>query len=355
MELLDEADKSETFLSKLPLLTAIIYMGVTQMVATQQKTLADLLNMHVVKPFQDYTGPIPETVPAIRLDGREWASGNIVFAQRLGALESEDRERIEAWGQNTFNLPDLLTTFEDSIKLQPNSGFLTGIRGVVDAEDGLYVAIGASYVQSAVSQDGMKYFEVKGPVTVSYIRKGEGQEETVTDVVLLPYNRDSVSFTPDQFRAINAPEAKRANIIHGRDMEQEEIVEDGKAIHFAWASYNPDVVVPLVPKIFEFNKEAYGRDRNMGLELPFNEPSGKGKGRALIASRLWSGSMLYGCEVGGVDILLLGVVKKDAEGVAQKLEPWQNDALNAIRNGDTVLYSPRGTYVRAAGNVQLSK
>src|SRR3989338_8235337 len=283
MELLDEADKSETFLSKLPLLTAIIYMGVTQMVATQQKTLADLLNMHVVKPFQDYTGPVPETVPAIRLDGREWASGNIVLAQRLGALESGDEERINAWGENYFDLSDLLAVFEDSIKLQPNSGFLTGIRGVVDAGDGLYVAVDASYVKSAVSKDGMKYFEVEGPVTVRYIRKNdEGQEESVTetvaDVVLLPYDMDSVSFTPDQFRAINAPEAKRANVIHGRGMEQKEIVKGGKVIHFAWASYNPDVVVPLVPKMFEFNEKTYGYDTNMGLYLP-SDPSVYGEGR----------------------------------------------------------------------------
>ena len=324
------------------------------MTQTAERTLIERLNSHIVLPFQDYTGPIPETVPAIRLDGREWASGNVVLKQKLDALVSRDKERISAWGGYYFDLSDLLAAFEDRIKLQTDSGFLKGIRGVVEAEDGLYVAVDAGRVQSAVSQDGMKYFEVKGPVTVSYIRKGEKQEETVAEVVLLPYDRDSVRFTPDQFRAINAPEAKRADIIYGRDMEQEEIVKDGKVIHFAWASYNPDVVAPLVPKIFRFNKETYGYDTNMGLYLP-SEPSEKGEGRALVADGLGGGSRLVGYGLLGDFGRLLGVVPKDAEGVAQKLAPWQNDALNVMGEGGIVAYSPNGPYVRAAGNVQPAK
>ncbi len=323
---------------------------------TAGKTLTGLLNGGE-NPFQNYMGHIPETVPSIRLDGREFASGDVVFEKRLQALLSEDKERIGALGENYFDLSDLLVAFEDSIKLQPNSGFLTGIRGVVDAEDGSYVAVDAGHVKSAVSLDGMKYFKVKGPVTVSYIRQNnEGQKKEVTeivaDAVLLHYNGDSVSFTPDQFRAINAPEAKRANIIHGRDMKQEEIIKDGKVIHFAWKAYNPNVVSLLVQKIFEFNKEKYGYDANMGFYLPF-EPSGKGEGRALYASRLGYRSRLIGKYLLGSDISrLLGVVPK---GVAQKLAPWQNDALRVMGQGGPVAYTPTGSYVRASGNVQPAK
>ena len=101
------------------------------MTLTEHRSLTNLLNKGI-EPFEAYSGSIPETVPAIRLDGRVWASGNIVLQQILDALNLGDKERISAWGENYFDLSDLLAAFEDRIKLQPDSGFLTGIRGVVD-------------------------------------------------------------------------------------------------------------------------------------------------------------------------------------------------------------------------------
>lgn len=105
-------------------------------------------------------------------------------------------------------------------------------------------------------------------------------------------------------------------------MTQEEIVKDSRVIHFAWARYDPDVVVPLVPKIVEFNKRTYDYDTNMGLYL-LSEPSEKGEGRALYVGRLRNRSRLYGGNYRLVDDdgRLLGVV----------------------------------TYVKAVGNVQPAK
>ena len=120
-------------------------------------TLTDMLNkgkIQVVQsiPFQDYDGAIPENIPAIRTDERKVAGGNIVLKERLDALKSEDPERIEGWGENYFYLADACITFEDLVKLQPDSSFLTGIRGIVETQDGLYVAIDAKAVESAITK-----------------------------------------------------------------------------------------------------------------------------------------------------------------------------------------------------------
>ncbi|MEK6857608.1 MAG: hypothetical protein AABX39_03395, partial [Nanoarchaeota archaeon] len=56
-------------------------------------------------------------------------------------------------------------------------------------------------------------------------------------------------------------------MILGRDMVQDEIVKDGQVVHKAFSIYPAELVVPLVEKIFEYNKRTYDYDTNMGLYL----------------------------------------------------------------------------------------
>jgi len=223
-------------------------------------SLTDKLNKGQVEvvqftPYQDYTGSIPENIPGIKLDGRRVSGGNIVLKERLDALKSKDKDRIAGWGENYFDLADACVCFEDLVKLQPDSPLLTGIMGVVKTQDGLYVAIDAKAVESAIAQGKMKYFKVSGSETASYRRDGKIQQASVSDVVLLPYNRHSVSFTPDQFKAINGSEIKRADILYNKDMRKKDIVKDGKVIHPAWKIFSPEVIVPLVNETFKYSKE----------------------------------------------------------------------------------------------------
>src|SRR4030042_1534433 len=108
--------------------------------------LDEQLNKGFVKPFHVYNGPIPMNVPAMTEDNRVFAGGNVVLGKRLDALQSQDEERISGWGENYFDLADLDLVLEDLVKLQPDSPLLKGIVGVVETQDGNYVAIYARAV-----------------------------------------------------------------------------------------------------------------------------------------------------------------------------------------------------------------
>lgn len=326
--------------------------------ATHERTLDELLNIGH-NTFEHFEGPIPETVGGIRSVGREFAGGNIVHRLRLEALQSGDRDRIlQGFGEKHYDLADACITFENLVKLQPDSTLLKGIRGVVETQDGLYVAIDAKAVESALKNGGMQYFKVSEQEIVNYIINGKSQQETASDVVLLPYNRSSLKFTPEQFRAINVPEIKRSNIIYNRDVAEEEIVRDGKVLpNTAWGILYPaELIVPLVQKTFEFNREEWSYDTNMGLFLPTSEPKNNAEGRALFVGRLWDWSRLGGRVVLGVGgCRLVGVGCKYAEGVAQKLAPQEQDLLTAYRRGDAIFTTPKGFYVKTAAPIQLKQ
>ena len=323
-------------------------------------SLTDKLNKGQVEvvqftSYQDYTGSIPKNIPGIKLDGRRVSGGNIVLKERLDALKSKDKDRIAGWGENYFDLADACVCFEDLVKLQPDSPLLTGIMGVVKTQDGLYVAIDAKAVESAIAQGNMKYFKVSGSETASYRRDGKIQQASVSDVVLLPYNRHSVSFTPDQFKAINGSEIKRADILYNKDMRKKDIVKDGKVIHPAWKIFSPEVIVPLVNETFKYSKE-YNYDTNMGFFLPSSEPSQKAEGRALCVGRLYSGSGLAGYYgLGNDSSRLVGVVEKGIEGAAQKFDPAYTQALQDMISKSPVLHTPHGDYVLAVGKLAEQK
>src|SRR3989338_802075 len=113
--------------------------------------------IRMVDPFDVKIGPIPEIVPVFEDDVRVFAGGKVVLAERLKALRSEDANRIEAWGNNYYDLADACITFEDLLKPLPYSPLLTGMRGVVKTSDGLYVAVDAKAVSKATKQ--MDYFK----------------------------------------------------------------------------------------------------------------------------------------------------------------------------------------------------
>lgn len=319
---------------------------------SQERTLDELLNIGHT-PFETYNGSIPESVGGLREAGREFAGGKIVLKERLEALQLGNAERIKGWGHNYFDLADASVTFEDLLKLQPDSGLLKGVRGVVETQDGFYVAIDAKSLESALSNGGMQYFKVSGQETVTYrLKNGQLVKETALDVVLLPYDKSSVKFTPDQFRAINAPELKRKEIIYDRDLHEEEIVKDGKVVHPAWAIYPANVVAPLVAKTFEFNGKEWNYDTNMGLFLS-GEPQNNAEMRALFVGRLRGRSLLNGRNgLGNVNSRVVGVDGKYVAGAPQNLAPHEQDLLTAYRRDNIVFNTPKGTFAKTAAPVQ---
>jgi len=283
--------------------------------------LTEKLNKGFMMPFKVYNGPIPQAVPAIRKDGRAFAGGDMVLAQKLDALQPQDEEKIDGWGNNYFDLADLCLTFEDLVKLQPNSPLLTGIRGVVNAQNGLFIAVDADAVKAAVSQNGWKYFkaQLSASEKAEYTaRDGEQCNEEAKDIILLPYDGKSFKLNPDQFKAVKAEELKRKNMIYGRDMKKDEIVKRGKVIHSAYKIYPANLVVLLTDKVFEYAGKKWGYDTNMGLFLP-DELQNIAEGRALCALRLDDGSRLDGRVGFGVGYCRsVGVASGFAEGGAQK-------------------------------------
>jgi hypothetical protein len=221
--------------------------------------------------------------------GGVFAGGNVVLNQRLNALQSEDKDKIQGWGMNDFHLADLSLLLEDLVKLQPDSPLLKGIAGVVETSDGNCVAIDANYVYAAVKKGKYKPFK-KQLSRLELVKYSANEEELywvkVPNVILFPYDGTSIKLNPDQFNAVNAEPIKRKDIIHDRDMEEREIVKSGKVIHPAWKIYNPKMIVSLVRKTFEYNKKTYDHDTNMGFYLP-NKPRNNAQGYALRVSTLY--------------------------------------------------------------------
>ena len=245
-----------------------------------------------VNPFAVIVGSIPSIVPELRDSGRTFAGGSTVFQERLDALVSNDPERIDAWCNNYFYLSDACIVHEDKVKFQPDSPLLTGIRGIEKTSDGYYIAIDADAVRKAVNGN-MKYFKVSPSHAVYYGSDGKIQK-TVQNVVLLPYaNPTHIELSPDQFDSVAVGVMNRKDFIHGRDMAEAEIVNEGKVIHPVYLALYPEsLMVDLVRKTFARAKKEDGYDTNRGIYLP-SEPNSP-RLRALCVDGLGYWSRLYG-------------------------------------------------------------
>lgn len=239
--------------------------------------------------FHIYRGGIPNIVPAMRKDSRTFAGGKTVLEEMLKALKSGDREKTAVWDVNFFDLADLCVVFENLVKIQLDSPFLTGIIGTYYTDKDTYIAINPEEARSAVSSNGWGYFEhqVKGPIKVGCIKDGRLQEENAAKALLMPYpNRISMIFTPDQFEALDVVEIKKENACPNRDMEEGEIVGNGKVINPLLAEYPSEIILPLVDLVFGYNEKLYKYNRNMGFYLPSMSKKDEARGRALVISGL---------------------------------------------------------------------
>ena len=275
-------------------------------------TLEDALNMHtglVIKTvFQIYKEGPYLAASLIRHDGRAFAGGKVVLKERLEALLSGDPERVQAWGENYFNLADACIVFEDAVKLQPDSPLITGLRGFFGTVDGDFVAIDAKVFEAALIEGGMRYFNVSDSETVT---NGLWKKEEVQDVVVLPYDPASVKFTPDQFKAIKADEIKRKDMIYNKHMEIKEVVRDGCVMHPAWQIYPAEIIAPLVREVFHFNTMVHNYNVNMGIFLP-EEPSDEAEMRTLFVGGLEDRSGLHDIPITSRGPML-GVYDKSAQ------------------------------------------
>lgn len=248
-----------------------------------------------------YQGPIPLTVPAIRQDGRTFAGGNYVFPRRTAALHSGDAGMIEQWGTTYFDLADACITGADGqYAIQPDSGFLTGIQGVVETGEGTYVAIDANAVKSALKEGGMDYFQAVD-VTAQFLYRGEPMEHKVENVVLLPYDIASIKLNREQASAVAVNWFERDVV--DRDLTRSEIMQS------RWQIYPEQIVNELADAVFPYNKDKHGYNSNMGIWLP-SAPEQGAELRAFYLSRLSGRSGLNGrLSLGDDGNRLLGVVE----------------------------------------------
>ena len=271
-----------------------------------------------VNPFDVKMGPIPSVVPLFREEGRIFGGGRVVLQERSDALRSKDAERIHAWGNKYYDLADAILTFEDLAKFQADSPLLTGIRGIVRTRDGPYIAVDAEAVSRATKAD-MRYFKLSASEPVTYGVGDDNISKQARDVVLFRYAEPHyVGLSADQFSSIDAGALKRADFIHGRDMEKAEIIKGEKVIHPVYKALWPAaLVVPLVSETFKFTETEYGYGTNIGLYLA-EEPQNHTELRALYAGGLDYRSGLYGGSVGVLNGRLVGVAQNGAEGAAKK-------------------------------------
>ncbi|MAG20461.1 hypothetical protein CL618_03450 [archaeon] len=273
-------------------------------------SLTEQLNKGYELPIKPYTGPIPLTIPAIKLDGRTPADGDYILKKRLEALHSQDKERITTWCNHYFDTPDLIATLEDEVKFQPNSPFLIGIQGIVDNQ----VVIDAEVLAQGVTD--IDLFGEPTSTQATYSKDGQETQHTVGNVILLSYNGISISLTPEQFQAIKTESFKRPENTN-RDLPLDQIIEGDQVIHPIWSQYDPETILPLTEAIFAFAKTEYGFDTNMGLWLP--EETDPAELRAACLGRLGVSSWLGGNVHLGVGYACLLGVANVAEGDAKKI------------------------------------
>ena len=277
-----------------------------------------------------YSAPIPFIVPCMEKDGIRFAGGNYVLKKRLEKYYNYYRDGgtsavlLEIWCKHghlsTPSLSDAAFLFGDRVKIQLDSPFLTSIKGVVGTEDGLHVAVDAGSISSVVND--MDYFPVRENAVALYMTQREHESrvtvchQTVSNVVLLPYDKERAFFTPDQFEAINAPEMYRREIIG--DWEEKEIVSNEKVIHPLWRLYNPEIVVPYTEATFSHNTRKYeGSNRWMGVYLPQEQSFPEMRAWTIdimLGSR--SGSRISACDDLGCDRnTSLGISKPEEKPV----------------------------------------
>ena len=291
-------------------------------VFNEGEPLVEIVGAELVKPYDVRMGPIPEVVGGFNADGRESSGGDVVFAKRLDALKSNEGNKIAAWGNNHFDLSDLVLTFEDLVNFQKNSGFLKGILGVVNTQDGLCIAVDAGQLRESIDSDGWKYFkgQLSSSERVHYINQsGKVEQREVSDVVLLPYDRRSFRLTPDQFGVVKTGgPINRKNLYLGEVREKDQIVQGEKVVCPILGKYDPDIIVPFVDETFKHNKREYDYDTNFGLWLA-KEPEGNAEGRALCVNGLdYRSGLLGSFDLGVSNGRSVGVVERVAGGDAPK-------------------------------------
>jgi len=271
-----------------------------------------------VNLFEAYRGMLPYIVPVLTKDRRTFAGGRVVLKERLDALVSGDEERIEAWGDNHFDLADACIIYGDEMKFQLDSPLLTGIKGVVNIHLDRYIAIDIESVNAATNGN-MECFEVSDSAIVTYGFGKYQQRETVQNVVLLKIGTCTtpsyIELSEEQFKAVNAAPINTKDMIFGRipGPSMDEIVKNGEVIHLPWAIFPSEIVVPLVKKTFEYSRERYGYDTVMGVFFPRKPEANCAEMRALHVERLYTRSTLSAfieSEVG----CIIGVAEKGVEG-----------------------------------------
>lgn len=266
-----------------------------------------------------YKGSIPLTVPLLRADNRIFAGGNIVLRNIAGALTPDaqgktDQKRIDYWGQYS-NLADLCVVIDDLVVLQPDSGFLTGIRGIVIKEGQIYIAVDADDVKAAIVNGSEGYFanQLSESEIVHYkLKDGTPKQKRVQRVILFPYDGYSFKLNAPQSNAIAGKKFKRDEIIHGRDMVSGEIIEGDRVIHPAWEIYDAKTIKSLVQKMnaFRFEDRDFDLDRYMGFYLPKVPTKSIGNGLALCVYYLSCGCRLIAAEcLYFLDSYVIGVDK----------------------------------------------
>jgi len=267
-----------------------------------------------VMPFEPMVGPILYTVPLLREKGRAFAAGRVVLKERLDAMVSEDDERINVWCRNYFDLSDACITFEDKVKVQPDSAMLKGIRGVVKTCDGESIAIDAEAVYK--STKGRMGFDFRQNETVHY---GEdGRTRLVHDVALFRLMKEYIEIDADQFKAMPGRALKRDQFAHGFQFDITDMIRKGEVVHEIYNHLWPsELFVPLVKHTFRLLREENKR-KGMGFYLQ-KEPKENAELRNFCIERIGIHSRINGyAMIGENDGMVVGVVEGNHMGYSKK-------------------------------------
>jgi len=246
-------------------------------------------------PIQWYEGSVSFTAGKIAEDQRLFADGNYVLRRRLEAIQSSDPERIQEWCEKYITLADLCVTTPDTVKVQHNSGFLTGLRGGGEIDDKYYVLVDADSVRSAITPNGWELFKDQYCDNARFppqVIDGRVVRIEIPNVVLFPHThqRDlwghyTIGFTPDQFEAIDAEGIPRRDIPQKNHFSLADITRNGEIIHPMWKIYGPDVIVPLFSEALKLLRI---RDHGEGcMGFSFLDKGEKVHGSALMMDALY--------------------------------------------------------------------
>jgi len=267
-----------------------------------------------VEPFDAKVGPIPYTVPLLKEQGRYFASGKTVLAERLESMISGESEMISAWCHTYFDLSDACLTFEDKVKVQPDCAMLKGIRGVVKTCDGEKIAIDAKAVYK--STGGRMPFEPRQTETVHYGRNGRITMQ-VNDVALFRLVKEYIEIDADQFKAMPGKALKRDEFAHNEQLYMAQIIRGEEVVHEIYTRLWPgELLVPFVKNTFRLIREE-GKRKGMGLFLSeVQETNGQLRNFCIDLIKLQS--PIYGYSLLRKPGRVLGAVEGNHMGYSKK-------------------------------------